>query len=104
MSTLFLIAHQVEVAAITSQANKHAEPGIFARWRGGGVGPGPTARTTFFSPQLILQFTEGSNGYITEKTILFPRIQRGVQHFPGGGGQLFQGGPNAYFYRNLYNL
>ena len=39
---------------------------------------------SFFSPQLILQFTEGSNGFIIEKTIFFPRIQRGVKHFPGG--------------------
>ena len=33
---------------------------------------------------------------------------RGGQHFPGGGEgegvQLFPGGPNAYFYRNLSKL
>ena len=57
-----------------------------------------------FSPQLILQFTKGSNGFIKEN-YHFPRIQRGsnifqaVQLFPGGGG-----GPNANFYRNPYNL
>ena len=39
-----------------------------------------------FSPQLILQFTEG---FITEKTILF---------------QGSRGGPNANFYRNPYSL
>ena len=35
MSTLFLIAHQVEVAVITSQADKHAEPGILPGGEGG---------------------------------------------------------------------
>ena len=35
--------------------------------------------------QLILQFTEGSNGFITVKTA-FPRIQRGSNIFRGGGG------------------
>ena len=44
----------------------------------------------FFSPQLILQFTGGSNGFITEITILFqgsrggPTFSRGVQLFRGG--------------------
>ena len=57
----------------------------------------------FFSPKLILQFTGGSNGFITEKTIL-SKDPEGVQHFPGvqlllGGG----GGPSAYFYRTPYN-
>ena len=39
----------------------------------------------FFGPQLILQFTEGPNGFITEKTILFqesrggPTLSNGVQ-------------------------
>ena len=40
----------------------------------------------FFSPQLILQFTEGGGGVqwldITEKTILFQK-SRGVQHLTG---------------------
>ena len=35
-----------------------ADPGFFVRC------------CSFFSPQLILQFTEGSNGFITEETIL----------------------------------
>ena len=43
------------------------------------LGPGPTAGkqsgqrffVVFFSPELILQLTEGSNGFITEKTLLF---------------------------------
>ena len=42
----------------------------------------------FFSPRLILQLTEGSNGFITEKTILFQGF-RGVQLFPGAGVQMF---------------
>ena len=64
--------------------------------REGGWGPGPTVRKQseqrLFSPQLILQFTEGSNGFITEKTILFqgfrgdPTFSRGVQLFSTGGG------------------
>ena len=46
----------------------------------------------FFCPQLILQFIRGSNGFITEETILFPRIQRGSDISQGGGVQLFPGG------------
>ena len=46
-----------------------------------------------FSPQLILQFTEGSNGFIAEKTILILyKGSRGVHYFPGGGSNFFQGG------------
>ena len=55
--------------------------------------------SVLFSPQLILQFTEGSNGFIAEKTILtlyqgsrggqlFSRGGGGVKLFPGGGGQM----------------
>ena len=59
----------------------------------------------FFSVQLILQFTKGSNGFITEKTILFqgsrggPTFSKGSKIFRGGGG-----GPNANFYRYPYNF
>ena len=48
----------------------------------------------FFSPYFTVVYTEGSNGFIAEKTIL-PKDPEGVQHFPGGGGggvQLFPGG------------
>ena len=59
---------------------------------GGGGGSRPdgqkTVRTFFFCPQLILQFTKGSNGFITEKTILFQGSRGGVQLFPGGGVQM----------------
>ena len=66
----------------------------------------PGILSVLLSPQLILQFTEGSNGFIAEKTILIlyqgsrggPLISRGggCPTFSRGGG----GGPNAYFYRN----
>ena len=48
----------------------------------------------------------GSNGFITEITILFSKKSDGLQHFPGDGDQLFTGGggPNAYFYRVSYNV
>ena len=50
--------------------------------------------SVLFSPQLILQFTEGSNGFIAEKTILFlskgsrggPLFSREVSNFFQGGG------------------
>ena len=50
--------------------------------------------TTFFSPQLILQ---KSNGYFHKKKLSFFEVPDGIQHFPGGGGggggfQLFPGG------------
>ena len=44
----------------------------------------------FFSPQLILQFTEGIQWFITEKTIL-SQDPEGVQYFPGGSN-FFHGG------------
>ena len=48
--------------------------------------------SVLFSPQLILQFTEGSNGFIAEKTILILyQGSRGVHYMPGGV-QLFPGG------------
>ena len=66
-----------------------ADPGIFVRG-GGGVQVRLTkkALTTFFSPQLILQ---KSNGQF-ERNLSFSRFQRGsnnfqgVQLLPGGGG------------------
>ena len=69
--------------------------GIFVMGGGGGGGSRPDSHKTawtrfYFSPQLILQFTEGSNGFIAEKT--FPRIQRGSKHFPEGGPTFSMGG------------
>ena len=51
---------------------------------------------TFFSPQLILQ---KSNGYFQRK-LSFSKVPEGVQHFLGRGGgvQLFMP------YRNPYNM
>ena len=62
---------------------------------GGGGGGSLTARKqpgqrfffVFFSPQLVLQFTEGSNGFITEKTILF-KGSRGPTFLRGGGSRV----------------
>ena len=57
----------------------------------GGGGSGPTARKQpgqrfYFSSQLILQFTEGSNGFIAEKTLLFQGSRGDPTFYSGGGG------------------
>ena len=49
-------------------------------------GPGPSA-TSFFSPQLNLQ---KSNGFFSKKTIIF-QDSRGGLTFSGGGGATFPG-------------
>ena len=75
---------------------------------GGGVQVRPSTKSLdIFSPQLILQFTQGVQWLYYRENYNFPRIQP----FPGGsntyrGFQLFPGGedPNANFYRNPYNL
>ena len=81
----------------------------FAR---GGGGPGQSDKKAlmfffcfFFSPQLILQ---KSNGQF-KKNLSFFKVLEGVQHFPGGGGgvQLFPGGGGVQLlipFRNPYNL
>ena len=74
--------------------------------------PGHTARKQSgqrcFSSHLILQFTEGIQWFYYRENYTFPRIQRGLNIFQGGGGgegsNFFQGGPNANFYRNSFNL
>ena len=51
--------------------------------------------SVLFSPQLILQFTEGSNGFIAEKTILilYQGSRKGPLFSRGGGvSNFFQGG------------
>ena len=62
---------------------------------GGGGGPGPTARKQsgqrcffflffiLFSPQRILQFTEGVQWFYYRENYTFPRDPDGGQHFPG---------------------
>ena len=47
----------------------------------------------FFRPQLILQ---KSNGQF-QRNLSFFKAPEGVQHFPGGGVQLFRGGSNRLF-------
>ena len=73
---------------------------------------GPSARkqsghwTAFYLVlNLCYSLQRGSNGFIAEKTRLFIG-SRGVPTFSRGGGQLFsrEGGPNADFYINPYNL
>ena len=73
-----------------------AAPGIFVRG-----GPGWTARKNcldnvfwvFFSPQFILQSTEGVQWVYYGENYTFLRILRGFNIFQGGGGvQLFPGG------------
>ena len=63
------------------------------RQGGGGRGPGQSDKKSsdnvFFSPQLILQ---KSNGQF-QRNILFFKAPEGAQHFPGGGGGW---GPIAY--------
>ena len=58
----------------------------------------------FFSPQLILQLRAGVQRFYYRENYTFSRIKSGSNNFQGGGFQLFPGGPNAKFYRNLYNL
>ena len=43
--------------------------------------------SVLFSPQLILKFKEGSNGFIAEKlNLYFTKDPEAVHYFPGGGG------------------
>ena len=54
--------------------------------------------SSFFSPQLILEFYCGLSMVYFNENYKFPRFQRGsiifkgVQHFPGGGFNFSQGG------------
>ena len=55
----------------------------------------------FFSPQLILQ---RSNGQF-QRNLSFFKVPEGVQHFPGGGPTFTRGGVQLLIpYRNPYNL
>ena len=53
--------------------------------------------SVLFSPQLILQFKEGFQWFIGEKTKLI--LYQGYRGGPlfSGGSNSFQGGPNANF-------
>ena len=63
-----------------------------------GVQAGPSARKQsgqlFFSPKLMLHFTEEVQWFYIRETITIQRIQRGSNIFQGGGGEgnFFQGG------------
>ena len=61
-----------------------------------GGGPGQSDKKSsdvcFFSPQLILQ---KSNGQF-QRNLSFFKVPEGIQHFPGGGSNFFQGGQIAY--------
>ena len=61
---------------------------------GGGLGPGPTAGKQsgqrfffffFYSPELILQLTEGAQWFYYRENYTFQRIQRGSRIFQGEG-------------------
>ena len=41
---------------------------------------------------------------LLQSKLYFSKEPEGVQHFPGGGSNCFQGGPNTNFYSNPYNL
>ena len=75
--------------------NACADPGILVR--GVQVRLTKKALTTFlffFSPQLILQ---KSNGQF-QRNLSFLKVPEGVQHFQGGGSNFFQGrGSNCLF-------
>ena len=56
-----------------------------------------------FSPQLILQFTEGIQWFYNRGNYIFEG-SRGGPTLSRRGFNFFQGGLNANFYRNPYNL
>ena len=58
------------------------------RQEGLGQSDKKSSDNVFFSPQLILQ---KSNGQF-QRNLTFFKVPEGVQHFPGGGVQLFSGG------------
>ena len=76
----------------------HARIQEFSSGGGGGLGQSDKKSSDvffcfFFSPQLILQ---KSNGQFQRNRSFF-KVPEGVQHFPGRGVQLFPGvGPTAY--------
>ena len=79
-------------------ARPFTDPGIFFKG-----GPGPMVRKQtgrFFVFFLVLNLFNslqgGSNGFITEKTILFQHFPGGSNFFPGGGGGGW--GSKCYFF------
>ena len=86
----------------------HAATTFYQLQRGFGAGGNMRGSRNFCQFYLILSLfyslQRGSNGFIAEKTILIlSQGSRGGPLFPGRGvSNLFQGGPNANFYRNPY--
>ena len=81
-----------------------ADPGIFPggiQVRGSENSLNKVFFVLFFSPQLILQFTEGVHWFHYRENYTFPWIQRGSNIFHRGGQLLSRGGgwggPNANF-------
>ena len=69
-----------------------ADPGNFVRGGPGQSDKKSSDNAFFFSPQLILQ---KSNGQF-HRSLSFFKVPEGVQHFPGGSN-FFQGGSNCLF-------
>ena len=92
---------------VASTQHIHARIQEFSSGGRGGGGPGQSDKKKaltnfFFSPQLILQ---KSNGQF-QRNISFFKVLEGVQHF-SGRVQLFPGGGGVQLlipYRNPYNL
>ena len=88
------------------QTNLCVDPGIFVMGGPGQSDKKSSDKVFFFSPQLILQ---KSNGQFC-RNLSFLKVPERVQHFPGGGGgggggNFFQGGVQLLNpYRNPYNL
>ena len=70
---------------LLSKSPSCADPGIFVRGGGGGQSDKKSSDNVFFSPQLILQ---NSNGQI-QRSLSFFKVPERVQHFPGGSNCLF---------------
>ena len=69
-----------------------ADPRFFSGGGGGVQAQWPeNSLDIFLVLNLFYSLQRASKGFITEKTIL-SKDQEGVQHFPGGGVQLFHGG------------
>ena len=86
----------------------HAATTFYQLQRGFGEGGNMRGSRSICQFYLILSLfyslQRGSNGFIAEKTILIlTKDPEGIHYFQGGGVfNLFQGGPNANFYRNPY--
>ena len=69
-----------------------ADPGIFVRGGGGVSRKQHVQRFFFLALNLFYNLQRGSNGFITEKTILFQGSRGGPTFSRGGGSTYFPGG------------